>query len=55
MAIVETYQVGGVTVHVADDAYKDRTPAQVQESIKQFSAIAISSYQRNAHKKSQVQ
>lgn len=48
MAIVETYHFDGVTVKVADDAYKDRSPEQVRQSIREFSAIAISAYQRSA-------
>lgn len=55
MAIVKTYEINGVTVKVADDAYKDRTQEQISQSIKQYSAIALSAYQRKAHKKSQVQ
>lgn len=48
MAIVQTYHYGGVTVHVDDDAYKNRTPEQIRQSIKELSAIVISAHQRSA-------
>lgn len=52
MAVVKEYQFGGVHVKVADDAYKHKTQSQINESIKQFSTIALSAMQK-AQKKSQ--
>ena len=30
MAIVKTYQCGQVTVHIADDCYRDATPEEIR-------------------------
>ncbi len=33
MAIVKTYQCGHVTVHIADDCYRDATPEEIRNRV----------------------
>jgi hypothetical protein len=38
--IVETYQLGNTTVHIADDAYRGQKPDEVEQVWKDFYATA---------------
>ena len=39
--IVATIQAGGCTCHVDDEAYKDKTPDEVQRIIRAYSAFIV--------------
>lgn len=39
--IVATIQAGGCTCHVDDEAYKDKTPEEIQRIIHTYSAFVV--------------
>lgn len=36
--IVKTYQFGNSTVHIADNAYRDKTPAEIEQVLEDYHA-----------------
>lgn len=40
MAIVKTYHFDHATVHIADDAYRDASPEEIQRRVKNMLDIA---------------
>lgn len=48
MAIVQEYMIGNTTIKIADDYYKDKTPAEVQAILKRIAANAAQQLRRQA-------
>lgn len=39
MAIVEEYKIGNTTIKICDDAYKDKTPEQIEKVKERITSV----------------
>ena len=48
--IVEEYKIGGTTIKIADDGYRDRTPEEIQQTLDNIKNILMEIYVADAMK-----
>lgn len=51
MAVVKVYKFGNAIVRVHDDAYKDKTPEEINAIIRRLEEIATESYYRQLNER----
>lgn len=51
MALVEKYKIGNTTIEIYDDAYKDKTQEDIDETIRRLEEIASRSFYKQLSKK----